>query len=91
MGPGRKRRIDPAAKGTTISLTPAQKSLIRKLQTKRLEEGSQEPLLNEVVTEGLKALFEKEGFTSAELGLAFPKRETHQATIRVFPKRRGKN
>jgi hypothetical protein len=88
---GRIRRIDPSAKGTTISVTPAQKSLIRKLQTKRLEEGSQEPLLNEVVTEGLKVLFEREGFTSAELALAFPKREARGATIRVFPKSRGKN
>lgn len=91
MVPGRKRKIDPAAKGTTISLTPAQKSLVRKLQTKRLDEGAEEPLLNEVVTEGLKVLFEKEGFTSAELGLAFPKREARAATVRVFPKRRNKN
>jgi hypothetical protein len=91
MGPGRKRRIDPSAKGTTISITPAQKSLIRKLQTKRLTEGKQEPLLNEVVTEGLKVLFEREGFTPAEVGLAFPKREAQPATIRVFPKRKSRN
>ena len=90
MGVGRKPRIDPSAKGTTISLTAAQKSLIRKLQTKRLADGAEEPLLNEVVTEGLKTLFEREGFSPAELGLAFPKRETRQATVRVFPKRRGK-
>jgi len=87
---GRYRRIDASARGTTISLTASQKSLIRKLQTKRLTQGAVEPLLNEVVTEGLKVLFEKEGFSSAELESAFPKRETPRGSLRVFPKRKPK-
>lgn len=85
---GRKRRIDVSARGTTISLTASQKSLIRKLQTKRLDQGETEPLLNEVVIEGLKALFEKEGFSGAELESAFPKTELRTAAIRIFPKRK---
>jgi hypothetical protein len=85
---GRRRRIERGAKGTTISLTSAQHLVIRKLQTKRLEEGAAEPLLNELVLEGLKLVCKEEGWSPAELEVAFPKQEVQTAEIRVIPKRR---
>jgi DNA-binding MarR family transcriptional regulator len=88
---GRRSRIEPGARGTTISLTPAQKSCIRKLQTKRLEEGKSEPLLNEVILEGLKMLCEKEGWSPAELERVFPKWEAPATRVKVFPKRARKH
>jgi hypothetical protein len=85
---GRTPHIASNARSTTISLTPAQKASIRKLQTKRLDEDRPEPGLTEVVLEGLKLLFEKEGWSQTELGRVFPKEEIHTATVRVFSKRR---
>ena len=85
---GRRRKIDPRAKGTTVSLTPVQKSALRKLQTKRLDEGQPEPLLNEVVLEGFRLLLEKEGWSVPELDRVFPKQEVRVAQVRVFSKRR---
>jgi hypothetical protein len=87
---GRTPHIASNARSTTISLTSAQKASIRKLQTKRLDEDRPEPGLTELVLEGLKLLFEKEGWSQAELGRVFLKEEIHAATVRVFskPKRR---
>ena len=83
---GRKAHIAKNAQSTTISLTPAQKSAVRKLQTKRLDEERPEPGLTELVLEGLKLLLEKEGWSQAELGRVFPKLEIRTATVRVFRK-----
>jgi hypothetical protein len=85
---GRTPHIASNARSTTISLTSAQKASIRKLQTKRLDEDRPEPGLTEVVLEGLKLLFEKEGWSQTELGRVFRKEEIHTATVRVFSKRR---
>ena len=85
---GRTPHIQAGAKSTTIYLTKAQKVAIRKLQTKRLEEGLPEPLLNEIVLEGLKLVCQTEGWSAAELGKTFPKQEVHPAEARVFSKRR---
>ncbi len=85
---GRRRRIAAGAKPTTISLTPAQKVAIRKLQAKRMSAGQPEPLLNDVVLEGIELLLEKEGWSSAELAQVFPEVEAKSAEVRVFPRKR---
>lgn len=85
---GRTPYIQPGAKSTTIYLTKAQQVAIRKFQAKRLEENDREPLKTEVVLEGLKLLFEREGWSAAELGNLFPKLEARRAKVRVFPRRR---
>jgi hypothetical protein len=88
---GRTPHIQSGAKSTTIYLTKAQRVAIRKFQTKRLQEGDSEPLLNEVVLEGLRLLLQREGCTEAELGTVFPKAEVKRAKVTAFPKRRRGN
>jgi hypothetical protein len=88
---GRKPHIQVGARSTTIYLTKAQKVAIRKFQAKRLEESDNEPVLTEVVLEGLKLLLQREGCSEAELGTIFPKSEVKQAKITAFRKRRRPN
>ena len=86
---GRTPYIQADANSTTIYLTKAQKVAIRKFQTKRLEETGREPGLTEVLLEGLKRLLNADGWSTVELGIAFPKAEPKREKVRVFPKRRG--
>jgi len=85
---GRKPHIQVGARSTTIYLTKAQKVAIRKFQANRLEESDSEPVLTEVVLEGLRLLFQREGYTEAELGTVFPKPDVKRATVTAFRKRR---
>jgi len=85
---GRTPRIQAGAKGTTVYLTKAQKVAIRKFQTKVLQESEREPGLTEVMLEGLRLLFDREGLPAAELESVFPKAETKRAKVSVFPKSR---
>ncbi len=85
---GRTRHIQASAKSTTIYLTRAQKAAIRKFQAKRLTETEEEPMLSEVVLEGLKLLFDREGWSAVELESVFPKREIKKAQVHQFPGRR---
>jgi hypothetical protein len=85
---GRHRRISVDAKPTTISLTPTQKIALRKLQAKRFANTGVEPLLNELVLDGLRALLGEEGFSSAELAHIFPGVEIKKAKVQVFRKKR---
>jgi|HubBroStandDraft_4_1064222.scaffolds.fasta_scaffold2673599_1 hypothetical protein len=85
---GRKPHIRVGARSTTIYLTKAQKVAIRKFQAKRLDENDDEPVLTEVVLEGLRLLLEREGWSAAELGTLFPKSEVKRAKVTAFPKRR---
>jgi len=86
---GRTPHIQADAKSTTIYLTKAQKVAIRKFQAKRLEETGREPVLTEVLLEGLKRLLTAEDWSVAELGIAFPKLEPTRAKVKIFPKRRS--
>jgi hypothetical protein len=85
---GRKPHIQVGARSTTIYLTKAQKVAIRKFQAKRLEESDIEPVLTEVMLEGLKLLLQREGCTEAELGTIFPNTEVRRAKVTAFRKRR---
>ena len=87
---GRTRRISVSAKPTSVRLTPEQRLALRKLQTKRLEEGRSEPLLNEVFLEGFEKVLREEGWSASELGRIFPKQEPTKTRgkIQIFPKKR---
>jgi hypothetical protein len=85
---GRKPHIQVGARSTTIYLTKAQKVAIRRFQAKRLDENEDEPVLTEVVLEGLRLLLDREGWPAAELGTLFPKAEVKRAKVTAFPKRR---
>lgn len=84
----RPRRVDDSAKGTTASLTPAQRLALDELQLKRQKQGFPKPLLNEVFLEGFRLVLEKEGWARDELARTFPKRAPVVAKVKVIPRRR---